>query len=192
MFENQTKLNIEENEESSSIEPEDTSILADIKQPFDPKKVDIDTRTLTLDLVIKRLRANPPEIDLYPDFQRKTKSWSNIKQSQFIESILIRLPLPVFYFDTTESDMWLVIDGVQRLNALKNFMIDQTLVLKGLEFFPHLEGKSFSEIPHEFQRRIYETLILVYLLRPGTPDDIKCNISKRVNGNSIIKKIASK
>ena len=100
-----------------------------MNDPFDPKKIDITTKQPTLDLLIKRLGANPTEIDLYPDFQRKDSIWDVEKQSRLIESILISFPLPAFYFDGTKEDKWLVIDGLQRLSTLKNFIIDKTLKL---------------------------------------------------------------
>jgi hypothetical protein len=60
------------------VEVEDTSTITEVKKPFDPKKIDIDTKNPTLDLIIKRLKSDPPAIDLYPDFQRTAGIW-NIK-----------------------------------------------------------------------------------------------------------------
>ena len=69
-------------------------------QPFDPTLIRIETRTITIDGMIKRI-ANE-EINLRPDFQRMGGIWNDGAQSRLIESLLIRIPLPAFYMDATE------------------------------------------------------------------------------------------
>lgn len=163
---------------------EEETIGGEIHAPFDPEKIDINTKTLTIDLAMSRLRHR--DIDLQPDFQRQAGIWTSTKQSQLIESMLLKIPLPLFYASEDEQERWAIVDGIQRLSTIARF-IEPSLVeseplrLSGLEYLTDFEGKVFDDLPARLKRRLHETEILLHVIRHTTPEEVKFNIFGRLN-----------
>ena len=190
----QSAVNIGQGKLSIFLEPNEEGIEADgqgvevediegdtvrIDEPFDPTLIKIDTKAALVYLVIERISRS--EIDLNPDFQRNSGIWDRRRQSRLIESLLLRIPLPVFYMAADENDSWQVVDGLQRLDALKGFVLDKSLHLRGLEYLHQFENQSYDQLPREMQRRIQETELSCHVIQAGTPPEVMFNVFKRIN-----------
>ena len=142
--------------------PEEKHLMG---KPFDPTLINIDTKTQSIDTLISRIAHGDIEMNTDTYFQRRDDLWNKTKQSRLIESILIRFPLPAFYFDATEKK-WLIVDGLQRLSSLRNFAVTKTLKLTEMEFLPQLIGKGYDDLDYDLQRIIKETQVVLYLINP--------------------------
>jgi hypothetical protein len=174
--------NNQENEKIGiEIEEDKTSFEKDgyITVPFSTKDIKISNAVIALSSLISRLEYK--EIDLNPDFQRHADLWSATNMSRLIESILLKLPLPIFYFDVSDPDKWIVVDGLQRLSTIKKFVIDKKLKLKNLEFLEELEGKFYDDLERNLKRIINETQIVTYQIEAQTPKKVRYSIFNRIN-----------
>ena len=149
-----------------------------IRRPFDPEKIKVRTTPVLVDLLVSRIRHG--EIDLAPDFQRLAGIWDNTRKSRLIESLLLRIPIPVFYVAADENEIWSVVDGVQRISTTYDYVTDK-FRLSHLEYLKKLEGALYTGLPRQMQRRINETQFVVNVIEPGTPPEVMFNIFRRIN-----------
>jgi predicted ATPase len=148
---------------------------------------------VNLGTIIEYLQCD--EIDLLPDFQRAMNLWDDTTKSRLIESLIMGLPLPSFYFaaQTKKQDngktkeILLVVDGLQRLCSIKDFVIDQKLSLQGLEFLgDEYQGLTFDGLSREDKRKISGAKVTYYSIDKSTPEHIKFIIFKRVNTGGLV------
>jgi hypothetical protein len=183
-------------EKEELIEQEEGNEDIAIESPFNPNDINISIVPRTIGQIVDMLRYG--EI-LIPSYQRLPDLWNNRKKSRFIESLMLNLPIPLFYFDEGEDRKWKVIDGLQRVSTLEHFinLCDddskgvitknrRSLVLENLEFKPEFNGKTWEELPRDIQRRIETNQITINLIGKGTPEEVKYNIFSRINQGSEI------
>lgn len=163
------------------LEDEDKSSTDLALKPWDPKDIRITTKTFTIREIYTQITSKDMELDLAPDFQRSFV-WRDKQQVRLIESILLGIPLPAFYFNQDKLGAHQVIDGVQRLTTIKQFMSDMLVLKEGyLEYLSPLEGQTFSTLDPATKRRFSGTQIVAHVIEPQTPDDVKYDIFNRVN-----------
>lgn len=172
-------------EQWDEIEKEDSSSDSDpITIPYRPSDINIDTHPMNVGDLIEMIEAGWINFDT--EYQRLQNLWSEVLQSRLIESILLGLRLPAFYFEEVSRRKWNIIDGLQRCCAIQNFCVKKTLRLSGLEFLGNeFNGKGYDDFPFEIRRDLRMLPITVNILQKGTPPDVKYILFKRLNTGGI-------
>ncbi len=114
-----------------------------------------------------------------PDFQRDF-IWPEDKQSKLIESVLMRIPLPVFYLAENDDGQMVVVDGLQRLSTFQRFLNNQ-LRLK-LPRQDKLHTKGFQDLSPKLQNRVEDCNLILYVIDAKVPERARLDIFERVNG----------
>ena len=114
-----------------------------------------------------------------PDFQRDF-IWPDDKQSKLIESVIMRIPLPVFYMAEDDEGRMVVVDGLQRLCTFQRF-VKGDLKLR-LPDRGELDGKKFSDLSSKLQNRVEDCNLIFYIIDSKVPERARLDIFERVNG----------
>ena len=131
----------------------------------------------TVHEVLRRIRED--RYVMNPDFQRDF-IWDDEKQSKLVESVIMRIPLPVLYLAEDDEGRMIVVDGLQRLSTFKRFF-DNELKLK-LKDRPELDGKRFQDLSPKLQNRIEDCNLILYIIDSQVPERARLDIFERVNG----------
>ena len=134
----------------------------------------------SVELVVSKFKETPGEEgDIYiPDYQR-ILVWTNDQQSYFVESLLLKIPVPpIFFYDV--DGMLEIVDGSQRIRSLVSFS-NNTLKLSGLQKLDILNGLTISGIPVPFQRRFNNTPVRSFVLEQSTDEETRVDLFRRLN-----------
>lgn len=152
-----------------------------ISKPFDPASLKVEVKNTTVGQLVDMLKNKM--IDLQPDFQRHGDLWNKNKKSRLIESIVLGLPLPSFYFYIDESrEKWVVIDGLQRLNSINDFMVEKSLRLSGLQFLVKThKNRAFEDFSYFEQLEISMRSVTLNVISGTSSVEAKYIIFQRIN-----------
>lgn len=154
----------------------------EIARPWDPEQIRVNTKQFSLRNALDMIEDG--SLELAPDFQRG-RVWKPRQKSRLIESVLLQIPLPAFYFAEDTDGLMRVVDGLQRLSTIHDFVRggdERGFELKGLEYLQGaVENKRFEDLPAPWKRRIHNTQIVANVIDPTTPSDVMYDIFKRIN-----------
>lgn len=156
------------------------------------KERTVKTQSIEYDIetLIKKLDKNVIKLD--PEYQRRHR-WDNKTSSRLIESLILNIPIPTIYISQdidvdVETDgeefRYSVIDGQQRLTAIKNFLKNK-FVLEGLESLNELNGCFYKDLPPFLTRRLEERSIKCLRIDSTIDSQVKLDIFERLNSGSV-------
>ena len=154
------------------------------------KPVDYNTLEYPIEILVKKYLDGIDEDEneiFIPDYQREM-TWGEDRQSKFIESVLLGLPIPyIFVADISENEDLArleIIDGTQRIRTLARF-INNELRLNNLEKLDSLDGFTFEDLPLARQRRFQRTTIRMIQLTEDADEETRRDLFERINTGSV-------
>lgn len=164
------------------------------------KTVRYDIRELTIEIIVnKYIKGLDYDMDLQekgcsdfyntiyvPEYQRDF-TWDEIRQSRFIESVLLGLPIPLIFVAENRDSAWEIVDGSQRIRTLDSFL-NNNLKLRGLEKIHTLNGFLFSDLEKSRQGKFKDTPMRMIVLSEDADDEVKKDMFERINrGSDLLK-----
>ena len=113
------------------------------------------------------------------DFDLDAKTWNKNRMSMSIESVLLGLTVTPMYFDASNPEKWLVLDGQKRLKSIVSF-ISNKFELKDLEILVEFNGMKYNSMPKVFQRRLVQSKFTIYSINQGVPPDVRLSLIRRI------------
>jgi hypothetical protein len=137
------------------------------------------------------------ELDIHPEFQRFYR-WTEPQKASLIESILLGIPLPPIFVSQREDGVWDVVDGLQRLSTIFQFMgmlkdekgeKVKALALEGTKYLPALKGiywepkheNDQKALPKELQLLIKRAKLGASIVLKESDESAKYDLFQRLN-----------
>jgi hypothetical protein len=164
------------------------------------KSVRYDIRELTIEILVKKYEKGldydedeeySDKFQFYnvvyvPDYQRDF-TWDKLRQSRFIESVILGLPIPLIFVAENKDSAWEIVDGSQRIRTLHAF-INNKLILNGLDKINTLNNFSFSDLDKSRQGKFLDTPMRMIVLSEDADDEVKRDMFERINrGSDLLK-----
>lgn len=148
------------------------------------KRIEFYLTEYSVELLANKMKSGDFVI---PEYQREF-TWDPQRQSRFIESLLLGLPIPFLFFWERPDGKLEIVDGSQRLRTIQNFVRSELRLLK-LEGLTYLKGFTFNDLPESRQRKINNRSIRGIVLNEHADEQARFDLFERINTGS---KIANK
>lgn len=168
---------------------------ATLKHAVDRKRREISSDNISMSIGEILNLYKEAELNVHPEFQRVFR-WVPEQKSRLIESVLLGIPLPPIYVATNEKGVWEVIDGVQRLSTIFEFMGElegpspdsdevvkkAELVLSATKHLPELDAVRYSKMDTALKLEFKRTRLDVKVLsRDSSGSTGKFDLFERLN-----------
>lgn len=148
-----------------------------LKSDVDKKRREISSDNLSMSIGELLNLYKERELNIHPEFQRVFR-WGTQQKSRLIESLLLGIPLPSLYVATSNDGVWEVIDGVQRLSTIFEFMgellgpsdssdslhLKPPIKLEGTKHLPSLSEVMFESMDHALRLEFKRTRLDIKVL----------------------------
>jgi Protein of unknown function DUF262 len=156
------------------------------------RTVDFDTFDIHIQQILAMLASR--QIKISPAYQRKFR-WSPKRCSQFIESVMLGIPIPSLFMATNADSTWEVVDGVQRLSTIVKFAGDADLrgqldlngelVLSELQKLDQFTDRTFSSLPSQLQLHFLTRPVKVVTLNDKSDMVVRYDLFERLNTGGV-------
>ncbi len=155
---------------------------ADAELRKQQRSVEYDSKEFTVEILVHKFVNNDI---ILPPYQRKLV-WTEERQSKFVESVLLGLPIPyLFGADNTDTGQIEIVDGAQRLYTLRRFL-EGELRLSGLEKLTFVSNFQFGDLTLPQQRRFKNRTLRMVVLSPHADKNTRFDIFERINTGSLL------
>ncbi|WP_226704494.1 DUF262 domain-containing protein [Microbulbifer elongatus] len=149
------------------------------------------------DITLKQLYDMVLEgmVDIAPEYQRHFV-WDNARQSALIESLFLGIPIPSLFMATNRDASWEVIDGLQRLTTILNFIGEREeleelgikhkkLKLSGLEKLDSMNGLYYEDLPKSMQFMLQTRPLRITVLNDRSDFNVRYDLFERLNTGGV-------
>lgn len=156
----------------------------------------LNIRTKSLDISFNEINDmyENGELIITPNYQRLFR-WDESKQSRFIESLILDMPVPPIFVIETSEGYYELIDGLQRISSYihfrgKEFSIEKgefvekksnNFKLSGCDIIPQINGFSYDTLPKSLQIKLKRNFVRMEVISKESEASLKYHIFKRLN-----------